>query len=54
VPHQERLTSYVYVSLETEEDVEAAVKFFNDAIQWGVGMQCHNIQKHSRHMTAPY
>jgi hypothetical protein len=28
----ERLT--LTVSLKTEEDIEAAVKFFNDTIQW--------------------
>jgi predicted enzyme related to lactoylglutathione lyase len=30
----QRLT--LYVSLKTEEDIEAAVKFFSDTIQWAL------------------
>jgi hypothetical protein len=38
------------ISLKTEEDIEAAVKFFSGQ----VGMQYQNIQVHSRHKTALY
>jgi hypothetical protein len=43
-------------SLKTEEDTEAAVRFFNNAIQYNrqVGMQCQNMHRHSRHKTALY
>jgi hypothetical protein len=47
----ERLT--VNVSLKTE-DIEAAVKFFNDTIQWARWNANARIYRHSRHMTALY
>jgi hypothetical protein len=43
----QRLT--LNVSLKTEENIEAAVKFFNDTVQWDsgqVGMEHQNIQIH--------
>jgi hypothetical protein len=43
----QRLT--LNVSLKTEEDIEAAVKYNGQ-----VGMQRQNIQRHSRHTTALY
>jgi hypothetical protein len=50
----DRLT--LNVSLESEEDIEAAVKFFNNTIQYNgqVGTQRQNIQTQSRHMTVLY
>jgi hypothetical protein len=43
----QRLT--LNVSLQTEEDIEAAVTFFNDTNNGQVGTQRENIQIHSRH-----
>jgi hypothetical protein len=48
----QRLT--LNVSHKTEEDTEAAVKFFNDTIQWAGWNATLNIQADSRHMTALY
>jgi hypothetical protein len=47
----ERLT--LKVSLKTEEDIEAAVKFFNDTIQWA-GWNATPEHTQSRHMTVLY
>jgi hypothetical protein len=33
------------ISLKTEEHIEVAAKFFNDSIQWQVGMQCRDIKR---------
>jgi hypothetical protein len=37
----------------TKEDIEAAVKFFNDTVQWA-GWNATPEHTHSRHMTALY
>jgi hypothetical protein len=47
----QRLT--LNVSLKTEEDIEAAVKFFNDTVQWA-GRNATPEHTHSGHMAALY
>jgi hypothetical protein len=41
------------VSFKTEEDIEAAAKFFNDTIQWA-GWNATSEHTNSRHTTALY
>jgi hypothetical protein len=46
----ERLSLNIF--LKTEDDIEVAAKFFNDAIQLAVWNASQNIKGHSRHTTA--